>query len=136
MPDAPDADIVGFNALLGFRVAEWRPDWIRMEFDIAEHHRNRSGQVHGGVLATFLDATMSFSGCYPPSPGARRRRCVTLTLTTTFIGGAKSGTLACVAERRGGGNSVFMTSGEIRDDEGALVAIAEGTYRYISETLR
>lgn len=136
MPDSPlSALIVGFNRLLGFRVVEWRPDFARVEMDVAEHHLNRSGIVHGGVLTTLMDAAGGYAGIHPLLDGTRRRS-VTLSMTSSYIGQAKSGTLACIAERRGGGKTTFVASTEVRDEHGNLLAIGEGTYRYIAETPR
>jgi uncharacterized protein (TIGR00369 family) len=142
MPDTTPLDPIagerfrGFNAILGFRMTEWRTDFAKLEADIQEPHLNRSGLIHGGVLATILDATLGYAGIYPLEEGGPPRRAVTLTLTTTFIGQAKEGMIVCTAERRGGGKSVFMATGEVRDGTGNLLAIAEGTYRYINHTPR
>jgi uncharacterized protein (TIGR00369 family) len=126
----------GFNAHLRFRMAEWRTDYARVEAPIQEFFLNRSGVVHGGILSTILDATLGYAGIYPLEPGAAPRRAVTLTLTTSYIGQTKSGTLVCIAERRGGGRSVFMATGEVRDDHGTLLAIGEGTFRYVHQVAR
>ena len=48
--------VVGFNAELGFRLTEWRLDYARLELTVAPKHLNRSGIVHGGVLATVCPA--------------------------------------------------------------------------------
>jgi uncharacterized protein (TIGR00369 family) len=142
MPDTTPLDPIagerfrGFNAILGFRMTEWRTDFTRIEVDIREPHLNRSGVIHGGVLATILDAALGYAGIYPVEDGGSPRRAVTLTLTTTFIGQAKEGTIVCTAERRGGGKSVFMATGEVRDGAGNLLAIGEGTFRYVNQTPR
>jgi uncharacterized protein (TIGR00369 family) len=125
----------GFNAELGFRIAEWRADFARFEMTLEDWHLNRSGVVHGGVLATLLDATLGFCGIYTGVPG-RARRAVTLTMTTSYIGQAKSGVLSCSAQRRGGGKTIFMATGEVRDEAGNLLALGEGTFRYVAETAR
>jgi len=127
--------IRGFNKILDFRIAEWREGYARVEVELAEHHLNRSGLVHGGVLAALLDAACGYPGVLP-GPDGLTRRAVTLSMTTSFIGQAKSGTLSCAAERRGGGKTVFMATGEVRDAEGRLLAIGEAVYRYISSTDR
>jgi uncharacterized protein (TIGR00369 family) len=126
---------VGFNAHLKFRFADWRPDLAALEVTIEPHMLNRSGLVHGGLLATVLDAALGYSGCFPEEEG-RRRRAVTLSMTTTYVGQTKGGTIRATARRRGGGKSVFMATGEITDEAGAVLAIGEGTYRYIAETPR
>ena len=127
--------LVGLNAQLGFRLVEWREDFARMELTIEPQHLNRSGFVHGGVLATLIDATGGFCGVYTPEAG-RKRRCVTLTMTTSYLGQTKAGIISCTARRRGGGKTVFMMTAEVHAEDGTLLAIGEGTYRYIAENPR
>jgi uncharacterized protein (TIGR00369 family) len=122
----------GFNKMLGFRLADWRDGFARMELDIDERHLNRSGILHGGVLSTLLDATLGYCGVYPLEPN-RRRRAVTLSMTTMYLGQVKSGLIACTAERRGGGKTVFMATGEVRGPDGQLLATADGVFRYIAD---
>ena len=124
----------GFNVLLGYRLAEWRDDFARLELALEPKHLNRSGVVHGGVLATMLDVTLGYAGVFSAEPG-KLRRAVTLSLTTSFLGQAKSGLLNCVARRRGGGRTIFMATGEVLDESGNAIAIGEGTFRYIGEKL-
>lgn len=136
MPDQPlpysdpNEAIRGFNKILGFRIAEWRDGFVRVEVDLREDHLNRSGLVHGGVLSALLDAACGYTGVYPLVPGTLRRA-VTLSMTTTFLGQASFGTIACTAERRGGGKTIFMATGEVKGPDGQLVAIGEAVYRYI-----
>src|SRR5260221_4624257 len=75
----------GFNVLLGYRLAEWRDDFARLELVLEPKHLNRSGVVHGGVLATMLDVTLGYAGVFTAEPG-RVRRAVTLSMTTSFLG--------------------------------------------------
>jgi len=125
----------GFNVLLGYRLAEWREDFARLELALEAKHLNRSGVVHGGVLATMLDVALGYAGVFTAEPG-RVRRAVTLSMTASFLGQAKSGLLSCLARRRGGGKTIFMATGEVLDEGGKLVALGEGTFRYIAETPR
>ncbi len=133
MPDLPSASetMQGFNKILGFRMAEWRDGFARLELEIAPHHLNRSGILHGGVLSALLDATLGFAGVYPKEAG-KRRRAVTLSMTVAYLGQAQSGKITCHAERRGGGKTVFMASGEVRGPDGALLATGQGVFRYIA----
>ena len=55
---------------------------------------------------------------------------------TSFLGQAKSGLLSCLARRRGGGKTIFVATGEVLDAGGKLIALGEGTFRYIAETPR
>ena len=125
----------GFNTLVGYRIAEWREDFARLELAIEDKHLNRSGFLHGGVLATMLDVTLGYCGIYDPDP-ARIRRAVTLTMTTSYLGQTKSGIVSCSATKRGGGRTIFMATGEIVAEDGQLLALGEGTFRYIAQTPR
>jgi uncharacterized protein (TIGR00369 family) len=125
----------GFNVLIGYRLTEWRDGFARLELVLEEKHLNRSGVVHGGVLATMLDVTLGYCGIFTAEPG-RIRRAVTLTMTTSYLGQAKSGTLVCNATRRGGGKTIYMATGEVLDAAGNLIALGEGTFRHIAEIAR
>ncbi|HTZ76792.1 MAG TPA: PaaI family thioesterase [Stellaceae bacterium] len=131
-PSDPKEVVRGFNKILAFRIAEWRDGFARVEVDLQEHHLNRSGLVHGGVLAALIDAACGYTGVYPLVEG-QPRRAVTLSMTTTFLGQAGFGTIACTAERRGGGKSIFMASAEVKGPDGQLVAMGECVYRYIPD---
>ncbi|WP_087720869.1 PaaI family thioesterase [Salinicola salarius] len=128
-PDVPDAgEPFGYQRLLGMRITEWQEDYAVIELVIGEQHLNRSGIVHGGVLTSLLDTALSLAGLYCPEPGQVRKG-MTLSLTSTFIAPARSGVLRAIGRRRGGGRSTFMSSGEVLDAEGNVVAMGEGTFR-------
>ena len=124
-----DEMVVGFNAELGFRLTEWRQDYARLELTVAPKHLNRSGIVHGGVLATLIDAAGGYTGVWQPDPAADMIRAVTLSLTTSFVGQSRSGRLIATAHRKGGGKRIFFATGEVHDEAGTLLAFGEATYR-------
>jgi acyl-coenzyme A thioesterase PaaI-like protein len=82
------------------------------------------------VLATLIDTASGFAGCYCAVPG-NRRRAMTLSLDTHFIGRAKpDGRLTATARQVGGGRNVFFAAAEVRDETGALIATGGGVFRY------
>lgn len=117
-----------YQRWLGMRIVDWTPQRMVMELDVEPHHLNRSGTVHGGVLCSLLDTALSLAGLHSDSP-ERMRKAVTLSLTTTFVAPARTGTLRTIGRLRGGGRSTFMASGEVLDGDGNLVALGEGTFR-------
>ncbi|HEX6978995.1 MAG TPA: PaaI family thioesterase [Alphaproteobacteria bacterium] len=119
----------GFRQLVGYRVSEWRDGEAAISLTIGPRHLNRSGVLHGGVIATLIDAAGGYAGCYCPHPG-RVRRSVTISLTTQFVAQAKTGSLVARARVRGGGKRIFIASIEVHDSTGQLVALGEGVYRY------
>lgn len=120
--------LMGYHELLGMHVVEWQAGRAVVELTIEPKHLNRSGNVHGGVLASMLDSTLSLAGLHCDVPGNIRRG-MTLSLTTTFVGPARQGVLRATGTLRGGGQKTYMTSGEIVDEQGNLVAIGEGAFR-------
>ena len=131
---ADTEEIRGMNALLGMELIEWRDGYARIEVDVVAKHHNHSGLVHGGLSLTLLDVTSIYTGYWAPRDEPRKR-CVTLSLTTNFIGKAPtSGRLTCQAWRDGGGRSIFFAHGEVRDADGNLVATAKSTHRVRTST--
>lgn len=126
-------EMKGFNADLGFRLVEWADGYAKIELTLREKHLNRSGIIHGGVLATIVDAVGGYCGVWVP-PGEPMKRALTLTLTTSFLGQATEGAIVAVAKRRGGGKSVFFAACEVFNQAGELIAIGEGTYKLRGQT--
>lgn len=133
MPASEPAPTHGpFAELIGYELADWRADRATVTLAIDERHLNRSGILHGGVLATLIDTACGFAGCYRPPPQASRRA-LTLSLHTQFLGPVALGArLAAVAHKTGGGRQIFFASCEVRDETGRLVARGDGTFRYRS----
>ena len=119
-----------FADLIGYRLTAWSEDAAEISFETDERHMNRSGLLHGGVLATVIDAACGFAGCYQATPD-QRRRALTLSLTTQYLGPVAVGTrLTAQAWRSGGGRTIFFATCEVRDADGRLVATGSGTFKY------
>ncbi|WP_235042352.1 PaaI family thioesterase [Vreelandella profundi] len=125
---APQQALMGYHELLGMHVVAWQSGRVVVELTIEPKHLNRSGNVHGGVLASMLDSALSLAGLHCEVPGNIRRG-MTLSLTTTFVGPAKQGVLRATGTLRGGGQKTYMSSGDIVDAAGNLVAMGEGSFR-------
>jgi len=119
----------GFQDLLGYHLAEWDENHAVLELTIEPKHCNRAGLVHGGVLATLIDTSCGFAATFCPHPG-RVRRCVTLQLTTSFTGQIRHGLIRAIGRKKAGGSRIVFCSSEILDDNGKLIAMGEGTFRY------
>lgn len=125
--DAPS----GFRQLVGYRVSEWRDGEAAIVLTIGPRHLNRGGVLHGGVIATLIDAAGGYAGCFCGRPG-RVRRSITISLSTQFLAPVTTGVLTARGRVRGGGKRIFMSTVEVHDGDGTLVALGEGVYRYKS----
>lgn len=121
-------DLPGFHSLLGYRQVSWQENEAVVELELAPQHLNLGGVIHGGVLTSLLDIAMAEAGTYCPFPG-RMRKAITLSMTTTFTGQCSGGTIRVTGRKRAGGTRIFNSTGEVHDDQGNLLAIAEGTFR-------
>lgn len=123
----------GFRELVGYYVEAWEDGYARLALDLTDAHRNRSGNLHGGVVMTVLDAAGGYAGTFCPVEG-NVRRCVTLTLETHFMaladfGESGGGKLICEGRIQGGGKQIFFTQLEAKDAHGTVVAAGTGVYR-------
>jgi uncharacterized protein (TIGR00369 family) len=119
-----------FNDMVGVRWISWTAGEALAEVELRPMHLNRSGWLHGGVLCTLLDTVCSRAGCWT-APGEPPLRSSTVSLTTNFLRAAKAGVIRATGRvRPGAGSQLFSSVGEVIDDEGRLLAIAQGTFKY------
>lgn len=125
----------GFRTLLGYRTRVWADNYGEVELDLGPQHMNSIGIAHGGVYATMLDAAFGHAVSYCSVPG-NARYSTTVSLTTTFLKGAKAGKLIASAKVDGIDGRLATCTGEIRDEAGTLLAVAQGSFLYFpgSET--
>lgn len=125
----------GLQGLMGYHLAEWSEGHAVAELEIGRAHLNRAGVVHGGVLATLLDTALGYAGCWCGVPG-HHRSAVTLSLTTSFTGQARSGLLRATGRKGPSGTRIYTCTGEVLDPHGAVLAMAQGVFRYRSGSER
>jgi uncharacterized protein (TIGR00369 family) len=129
MKDSSEPD-GGFAQLVGYRLTKREPDYAEVELALLPKHLNRSSVPHGGVIATLIDTTCGFVGCYCAVPG-RVRRAMTLSMSTSFLGQAVAGnTITAKARKTGGGKTIFFARCDLVDSKGQLIATGEAVYKY------
>jgi uncharacterized protein (TIGR00369 family) len=120
----------GFSQIVDYRLLVWRPDHAEVVLEIGPKHLNRSGVLHGGVVATLIDTACGYAGVHAIEPG-KIRRAVTLSMTVSFVAQVGLGAvLTARARRTGGGRNIFFSRCEVADGDARLIATGEGTYRY------
>lgn len=122
----------GFNALIGHRVAYWRPGFAEMHLKVRKELCNANGLVHGGVLMTLLDGVSGLA-CTFNDDATVRRLSVTLAFTTQFIKAAREHDDLRIlgAWRPSASQSTFACETEIYDQSDELIATGAGTFRYL-----
>src|SRR5687767_1594580 len=122
-PDSP------FLELLGAKVEEWRDGYVRISLQIEPQHLNRSGFIHGGVLATLLDHGGGLCGLYCTEAGNRRYG-MTLSLTCNFTSQAKTGKVFVTGTRTTAGRKIFFAQTDVRTEEGVVLATGSSVCRF------
>ena len=112
-------------ALRGERIGNDRAQ-VRMGFQ-AEQSNSR-GDVHGGAIASLLDCTLA-GAARAHDPAAYG--VVTIDLTLHFVSAA-SGDLIATAHCERRGRSISFVRGEVRAEDGTLVALATGTFKLVA----
>ena len=96
---------------------------IRLPF--RKEYGNTRGEVHGGAVATLVDAAMSQA---VRSTVPQDSRVATITMTVNYLAPAV-GELLCRGTVVKGGRSLMFVEAEVVDSTGAVVSRASATYR-------
>jgi uncharacterized protein (TIGR00369 family) len=107
--------------LLGYRIDEVRFGYAAYELIPSEYHYNPFETVHGGIISTLLDTTMTSAIITTLDKG---KRCSTSDVKVNFIRPVtiETGRLKCEAEPIHVGNSLAIAEGRVMDKDGQLYA--------------
>ncbi|MEJ5186304.1 MAG: PaaI family thioesterase [Candidatus Geothermincolales bacterium] len=117
-----------YYQLLGMRVLELAPGESRIGLELEDHHRDERGLVHPGVIFSLADACSGVALATLLPRGSRR--VITIELKCDFLELEAEGTLfgwGRVVEGRTGERTA-VSSSEIRDDRGRLLACGLATF--------
>lgn len=118
----------GYYRLVGMRVARADADGSRLELEVREEHLQAYGTAHGGVTAGLLDAAMGLAAiaAVPGDAG-----CATVEMKLNFTSPARPGALVAEGRVLHLGRRLVTAAAEVRDADGGLVAVAQGTFARI-----
>ncbi|MCA0406354.1 MAG: PaaI family thioesterase [Proteobacteria bacterium] len=131
-PEATQTRVGGFADWLGVRIAGWSEEGPYLVLPVRDELINRNGSVHGGVLLTLLDSVCSLAGL-SYEDGKLVGRVTAVSVTANFIAPISKGTMHARSRLRGGGRKLALVDGEIRDDDGNLIATGSGVIRRIQD---
>ena len=112
------------------QLKEWQADSATVVLPVQDVFRNRSGVVHGGIIATMLDVAASCAGNYCTIPH-HVRLSLTLSMDIVFCAAARGKQLVATGSQLNGGRSIWFAHAQVFDDT-TLVASAHATFRYRS----
>ena len=116
----------GFREHVGLRVEDGPGGSPRVVLDAQEHHLNPHGTVHGGVLATLVDAAM---GTAVGQAGEEGERAVTVSLTVTYLKPGQPGRIVAQSDLRKKGSRLSVVEADVVQEEtGDTIAHAVGTF--------
>lgn len=119
-----------FSKYLGVEFKEFREGYTRCELSVRPELLNRLGLVHGGVTYALADTSMGgavFSLLHDD------QHCVAMEVKTNYLRPVTGGRLVAEARVVHCGQRVAVSTCEVRDDQGNLIAVATGSF-YISST--
>lgn len=116
-----------FWGLLGCEVVQADGKKATICLDAGEQHLNLIGIVHGGVLMSLMDNAMGLVVMLAHA----NERTVTATMNTHFLSSSKGGLLVCEAETLHRTKRTLTLQGQVKDEDGKLLAWASGAYRIV-----
>jgi uncharacterized protein (TIGR00369 family) len=130
-PPRPSLKSFGpYSDAAGVRLVEWRTNYAEVEVDVTPDTLNGAGVFHGGCMSTLLDTACAHAAIYCTVP-ENYRSGATVSLTCNFIAPVREGQrVIAVAHKTGGGQTMFMSRAEARDETGRIVGTAQAVGRY------
>ena len=107
----------------------WGPDHATIEIDVTNKIKNGIEVVHGGVMAALIDTAGAHAGIFCAEPG-RIRHAMTVSLNVTLVDNIREGVLIARARVRKSGKTIFVSSCDVEDGDGNLLATGEVVGKY------
>lgn len=121
-------DLGFFNRELGIRITRFEEGLCEIEMIAEEKHLNRSGTLHGGVVASLLDVVGGYAGTWCNTPG-NIRRAVTLSMSNSYLQPGGPGLIRATGKISGGGYKIFFTEMSVFDADGTKLAFGMASYK-------
>jgi acyl-CoA thioesterase len=114
---------------IGVEALEAGPGWVRLRVPVRDELRNAAqAPVHGGVLATLVDAAVGGALATLHAAAAGGVGQTTLDLNVSFLAAATGPDLLAEGRILRRGRSVAFGEVRITDSSGRLVAVGRATY--------
>lgn len=117
-----------FLQSLGVELVHWAGGEATFHLPIQARHLNRQGMLHGGLVATLLDAACGYAGLHT-GEGEEEVHGVTVMLNIAYLKAARSGTVIACGRISRSGRSLYFAEATLTTEGGELLATAQGTFK-------
>jgi uncharacterized protein (TIGR00369 family) len=118
----------GFRQLVGLDVVHAELDGAEVDLVADDRHLNPHGSVHGGAIATLIDAAMG-AAVHREDTGDDAP--VTIEMRVTYLEAAPPGRLRASANVRRRGKRIIIAEADVLSEDGTAVAHGIGTFTSI-----
>jgi uncharacterized protein (TIGR00369 family) len=119
------------SELLGFQLLSWTDGECVFEMEVRPEHANPMGTLQGGVICALADAAMGMAYASRLADG---ETFTTLELKTNYLRQVVDGTLTATGRVVHGGRTIGLTTCDVVDEQGRLVAHATSTCMTLRES--
>lgn len=124
-------DETGSQKLVGYVVDLTAGDGHgRCYLDLGPQHLNRHGMLHGGISTMLLDSACGFTATMAFDP-EKMSPVLTVSLATQYVAPVGDGRVTATGTVAGHGRSVCHVTGELRAEDGRLIATATGVFKRV-----
>lgn len=122
----------GTQRLIGYVLDVGQGDSsARCYLTLTDDHLNRHGVLHGGIASAMLDNALGATGSLSVD-ATGRAPFMTISLNLHYLAPARIGAqLTATGRIVGGGRSLKFIEGELRDEEGRIIATASGVFKAV-----
>lgn len=117
-----------FLQSLGIELNRWSPGEAEFRMPIEARHLNRQGMLHGGLIATLLDAACGYAGLHA-GESEEEVHGVTVMLNIAYLNAAHSGTVFAKGRGNRQGRSLYFAEATLSSVDGELLATAQGCFK-------
>lgn len=104
----------------------------RCHLTIREDHLNSQGILHGGIIAMLLDVACGNTAS-AWFDRAEHPLVLTLSLNTSYVAAVQQGKVTATGRASGGGRNLAYVNGELRAEDGTLIATAAGVFKRVTK---
>tara|TARA_R110001606_G_scaffold371194_1_gene527899 strand:- start:766 stop:1161 length:396 start_codon:yes stop_codon:yes gene_type:complete len=114
----------------GIELIRWEPDEAVFRMLIEQHHLNRYGYLHGGLIATLLDVACGYAGMDTSMKNSvDYGHSVTVMLNISYLNPIHGGAVIANGVCNRKGRRIYFSEATLSSESGELIATAQGCFK-------